>query len=417
MEKLFNKDFLLLWQGQLVSQIGSQAFAVAMVLWVKHETGSAFLMGLILTLSSIPGIVLSPFAGVFADRHSRKAIIVFCDLINGIAVLTLYGIMVIAPSNTDLILVWLSIVATLVAAVSSFFRPAITAAIPDIVPSPRVVAANSLNQSSIQIAMFFGQGAGGILYRLLGAPVLFLMDGLSYLFSALSETFIKIPQAIPEKESSWKGIARSYGRDFQEGLKFVLSNKGMTALLFSMAFANFFGVPFIVLLPFYVEDVLRLRSDWYGYFLAAYGFGSLLGYVFAGSVRLSLVGKRNALIGSLILMSVGLGALGVITVPIIALSLFLIVGYFNGYFNVNVITILQQATPSHLRGRVFGVVLSVVMALAPIGMSFAGFLADALNHDVASIYIACGVVLVTLSVLVSARPDFRLFLQTAEKEQ
>ena len=86
---LLNKNFVLLWQGQLVSLFGVQAYNIAMMFWIKHQTGSATLMGLVMMVSQIPGVVLGPVSGVFVDRYSRWKIIVGSDLIRGFVTISL----------------------------------------------------------------------------------------------------------------------------------------------------------------------------------------------------------------------------------------------------------------------------------------------------------------------------------------
>ena len=137
-------------------------------------------MGLIMMLSMLPGVLLGPLAGTIVDNYCRKKIIVTADILSGLFVLLLAALMLFAPHATRPTVVWLTVVSIALGVIAAVFRPAVSASIPDLVPAGRVAAANSLNQSSMQVSMLIGQGLGGVLFRLLGAGVLFLADGISY---------------------------------------------------------------------------------------------------------------------------------------------------------------------------------------------------------------------------------------------
>jgi len=408
--KLMNKNFILLWQGQLVSQIGSQAFVVALMFWTKHATGSATLMGMLMMMAMLPAVILGPIGGTFADRYPRRRIIVFSDVLNGIAVLSFAGVLYIFPGATKLILVYLFLVTIFIAVVGSFFRPAISAAIPDLVPKEKIEAANSMNQSSMQIALFIGQGLGGVLYRILGPLILVFADGLSYLFSAFSESFITIPQVIPENSNKWGELYKAFKKDTIEGFHYIWKKAGMRNLYLAAAFFNFFFAPIILLLPFYVEDFMKVKPDWYGYLLAAFGFGTIMGYLAAGIIKFSGRSRCISLIVILIAFCILFGSLGLVKIPIIALTLILIAGFIDGIFNIIIITLLQKTTPSEIRGRVFGLLYTLSLALFPIAMGLSGIVADLVNHNIPLIYITSGVILVILSIILSLNRDFRDFL-------
>ena len=125
-ESFFNRDFVLLWQGQLVSQIGSQAFLVGMMYWAMEATGSGSLMGVLMMLTMLPGVLLGPLGGTLADRFSRKLIIVICDVLSGIAVLLLTGLFMTEAASTEVLIFCLLLVAASVGMVQAFFRPAIS---------------------------------------------------------------------------------------------------------------------------------------------------------------------------------------------------------------------------------------------------------------------------------------------------
>lgn len=406
--RLWNRNFTLLWQGQLFSQIGTQAYMIAMLFWIKHETGSATLMGLVMMVSSLPAVLLGPFAGTFADRHSRRAIIVTTDVLSGVCVLALAWVMFQEPDVERVALPCLFLASTALSVLASFFRPAISAAVPDLVPRERVAAANSLNQISELLATFVGQGAGGVLFRLLGAPVLFLIDGISYLISAFSESFIAMPQ--PDRRENGRAGIDEFLRDTLVGLSFVWRSTGLRHLFFAAVVVSFFIEPIIVLLPFYVEDALGLSPDWYGYLIASLGLGALLGTVLAGTVPLRGEVRAWSIGLAVVAMSIAFGALGFVRHPLGAVAAMLVAGLLNGAVNVVVQTIVQISTPSEMRGRVLGLLVTLANGLAPIAMGLSGVAADLLDQRVRLIYVACGVLAGLLSVALLFGRELRSFL-------
>lgn len=408
--KLLNRNYLLLWQGQTISRLGNQAFSIALALWIKQTTGSATLMGLILMFSSLPAVLLGPLGGAVADRYKRRSIIILSDLVSGVAVLVLAGVMLTAPQATNLILVVLFIVSVLLAVITTFFQPAIVAAIPDLVPEKRLSSANALGQTSFQLTVFIGQGIGGTLYRILGAPILFLIDGFTYLFSAVSEFFITIPQTVPEKIPDWRENVRTYKRDIASGFRYVLQKPGLRELVFVSALLNFFMAPILLLLPFYVEDFLQVKPDWYGFLLASYGLGSMVGFLLAGALPLN--GKKRSwlIILAITLEPLGYIALGLWPDPWFALSMTLLGGLLSGFVMVYITTILQLTTPGDIRGRVFGLLGTIAGALTPLAMGLAGVIADLTGQNIPLIYIFCGVIAALLALFVSLRPEFRDYL-------
>jgi MFS family permease len=373
-------------------------------------------MGTLSMLATLPGVLLGPIGGTLADMFSRKKIIVFSDLINGICVLSLVVLLFWQPENVSLIIVWLFVVTIVIGTVAAFFRPAVSASIPDLVPKEKLTGANSMNQSSLQISLFFGQGVGGVLFRILGAPVLFLIDGLTYLFSALSESLITIPQNIPEKGKNAKEIFRKFKSDTKEGFKYVWKDRGLRYLLITATFLNFFLAPIGVLLPFFVEDHLGATPDWFGFILASLGIGALVGYSIAGTLKLKGPTRGKLTIVYLFLNVLGFGLLGLATTPMVAMIMTFFLGIFSGMVNICIMTILQWTTPSEIRGRVFGVLGTIAGGLYPIGMGLSGVVADLTGRNIPPIYIGCGIISAVLTLLVSFSRDFRAYLSFEPKE-
>lgn len=408
--RLFNKNFVLLWQGQLVSLFGVQAYAIAMMFWIKQETGSATLMGLVMMVSQIPGVILGPVSGVFVDRYSRWMIIVGCDIIRGIVTIALAGLVFFSPDNHNVIIIALFTVGLISATASAFFNPAVVAVIPDLVPAENLAVANSMQSFSMQVSNTVGMGVGGVLFRFFGASMLFFIDGITYLFSAASEMFIRIPQKFPDTDQDSRSNLRRLIDDVREGFLFIWKNRGMRNLFFTFTLISFFLVPGMVLTPFFVEDYLDAAPDWYGYITGGFGFGSIIGFVIAAGLKVpgSIRGKMN--IASIILLTMFLTVFGFLRVKELVVVNMIMAGIMQGFFSVNFLTIIQQTTPGWIRGRVFAVMTTISGALVPLAMGLTGIIADLLNQNVPLVLILGGALSAVSCIILAFSRDFREYM-------
>jgi len=408
--RLMNRNFLLLWQGQAISQMGSQISSITMLFWLKHTTESPALMGLLSMLSGLVTVLLGPVGGAVADRNSRRSIIIICDLISGLAVISLSLFMWLTPTAQEWNIAWVFTGSILLSAVNSFFRPAISASTADLVPKEKVTSANSMLQASIQISTLVGRGVGGILFRLLGAPLVLLIDGATYLFSAFSECFMTIPQTLAGRNGDWRARAREFKREIWDGIGYVGANAGLTQLLLIATCLNFFMAPILGLFPFYVEDHLKLHPDWFGYLLAIYGAGHLAGYLLAGIVTVPGRTRAGLFLALMLSESVLYGLLGVAQTPVTVATVIIGCGATSGFMNVNLLTILQVTTPSDIRGRVFGLLATISACLLPIGMGLAGAAASLIGKKISLIYIFCGASMAVVTLVASLLSELTRYL-------
>ena len=407
--RLLNRNFVLLWQGQFVSRLGDQAFAIALIFWIKEATDSASLMGFYLMVAAIPAILLGPIGGAIADRHSRRNLILLSDVVNGVAVLSLAALMLLRPLETQVILIWLFVVAVIDAVCNSFFDPAINAATPDLVPREKLIRANSFGQMSFQITMFIGQGLGGTLYRLLGAPLLFLIDGLTFLFAALNESFVMIPQRMPEQSASSRDRFAEFRKDLAVGMRYIWRRSGLRGLVVLSALGNFFSVPVVILAPFYVEDFLKVGPDWYGFFLATYGAGTMAGYLFAGVMPLTGKSRVHVMIVAMCFEASTYGLLTQ-TGPFGAVVLAFVAGFAGGFLMINIATVVQVTTPGEMRGRVLGLIGTLSASITPIASGLVGVVADLMGKNITLIYVSCSAAMLLVSLMAGLNQDIREFL-------
>ena len=415
-ERLWNRDFLLLWQGQTISQLGNQAFSIAMMFWLMRATGSASLMGLLMFTSMLPGVLLGPFGGTFADRHSRIRIAVVCDLLSGAAILAMGFVMLdprvqrLEPDAVDFVLKLMFGGAVLVGALRAFRQPALGAAIPDLVPKERIAAANSLNQFSVQGSTLVGQAAGGVLYQALGVAFLFLIDGASFLYASLSSLFVRQPPRRTERKPASEHPVRHLLRETADGFRYLGQHRGLRDFAVLAACVNFFAVPVMVLFPFYVELYLKADARWYGFLLAAMSAGAVAGFLLAGTLRLEGAARARLILGAFVVAPLFFGALGLVTNPFVALVLSFGDGVVVGTINVYVMSMIQVATPPEMRGRVLGLLVTVASGLTPLAMVLGGVVGDLTDKNIPLIYGACAGCALLLTLWLGMRRELREFL-------
>ena len=364
--RLWNSNFILLWQGQLVSAIGDVAYEIALGFWILAVTGSTGLMGTLMASSMIPRVLLTPLAGVWVDRGNRKALMVGMDALRGLAV-----VLVAVAALTGWIQVWMVFAAGIVIGLAAaVFNPTILSIIPDIVPRERLVQGNSFFSMIRAGSGILGNSLGGLLYALLGAPLLFLANGLSYLFSAGTELFIRVPNV------QHSGPRPDFFADLKAGVRFVWGSTGLRSLMLVAAVLNFFAMIGIVLILPLIERSDGLGPVRFGVLMAVFTGAMLLGMAFTAAVKISDRQRYPLFLLGLVVTSVAFALVPVWTVFPLMLALAALGGFFNAIVNVLVQSIVQLSTPQAMRGKVMGFLEALTGGLMPIGMAVGGLLGE-----------------------------------------
>jgi MFS family permease len=409
-----NKNIFLLWQGQLISQLGMQAYSIAMMFWFMENTNSSALMSIMLTLSILPSIFLGPIAGVIADQYSRKNIMVVTDLIRGAAVLVL-SLTILGEYGSQFFIIMLFATVSLINGISrAFFQPAVDAFIPDLVTTEKLSKTVAFFQSSTQCTTIIGQAIGGVLYRALGAPILLLLDAISYFISAFSESFIKHDF---EEHKNRTGISNKYKQhkaDLFEGLRYVKSCKGMLQTMIFASSINFFIAPIMLLLPFYVTGQLLEEAQWYGFLLAAMAFGSILGYWLSATINVQGNRKTFLMFTSMFLFSCSLMLLSQTGTPKIALFGLFMAGLSLGAFNLQAMTLFQKNTPTELRGRVMSLLMTISSGLLPLGLLIGGALGSLTSNNTQLIFGLSSASIGLLTIFTSFNLNIRNYMLSSE---
>ena len=364
--RLWNVNFLLLWQGQFVSSLGDTAYSIALGFWVLAVTGSTALMGTLMATTVFARVALSPFAGVLVDRGDRKWIIVATDAARGAVIVA-----VAAAAFAGVLEVWMVFAAGVVLGLcGAFFNPAIISALPDIVPKAKLVKANSVFHLVYAASGIPGYSVGGFLYAFLGAPLLFLINGVSYLISAATEVFIKVPKIQHAKQEF------RFLEDTKAGLSFTWRVRPLRYMLAVFSVLNFFSSMGIMLLLPLFQRTEYLGPERYGVVLAGLTGGMFVGYILTSIIHIKPARRFAVFYVSAV---VGMGALAAfplyLNVPLM-FALGAVFGLFNAVLGTLIMAVLQMTTPQNMRGKVFGLLGTLAGGLMPLAMALGGVLAE-----------------------------------------
>jgi MFS family permease len=409
-QRFLTRNWLLLFQGQTVSRLGNHFFDAAMALWIYDAFGSASIMAWAAIATNLPAIVLDPIGGVVADRFSRKKIIVYADLASGLLVLGLAALVFFVPGARELKLVAFITVSFSLTLINSFFSPALGAFLPDLVPRGMLPQANVYGQLSQQGTGLIGGPLGQATYALFGAPLGFLLNGISFLFASASESFIRVPEPPHDRGPGAGSRWATFRRDLGEGLRYVWHDRGLRTFLGLTTAIQLVGAPLVLLMVFYVERVLGLPKQWLSLPTAAMGLGALLGSLLILRLRPDGSWRRPLFLSCFALGGSGWVILGLVHSPTVTVAAAALGGMATSVGGILTASLLQERTPSAVRGRVMGLLGTVAGIMTAMGMGIGGIITDLSGQNIPAIYLAAGLVMLGLASLLAGSGAVRRFL-------
>ena len=276
--KLWNKDFILLLQGNAVSTIGDVMYSIAIGYWVYQATGSSALMGIMSSISMFVTMFLSPFCGSIVDKCNRKWLIVCIDAVQGAVMLAVGALAYLNALNVPIVLT-----AAFVAAFCGvFYSPAISTMMLDIIPHDDMVRGQSVYSGVVSVINLVGSAFSGAMVAFFGVPLIVVINGISNLYSACTELFVRVPKTVQQKEAvTVKGVLRDSG----VAVKTIFSDECLRifapcALLINLLAAG----AFTLMLPFCMERGFSV--DMYGYLVSIYSMAGLADVLLLGAVKL-----------------------------------------------------------------------------------------------------------------------------------
>ena len=278
-KKLWNKDFILLLQGNAVSTVGDLMYSVAIGYWVYEKTGSSGLMGIMSAISMFVTMFVSPFSGSIIDKSNRKWVLVGVDVLQGAIMLTMGTLAWLDKLNVPGVLM-----AALLAAFGSvFYNPAASTLMLDIIPRDDMVRGQSIFSGVNGLIQLVGTAFSGVMVAFFGVPLIVVINGLSNLYSAFSELFIRVPRTVRQGEAvTVKGLLKDFGGAVRQ----VFRSKALALFVPCALILNLLGSgPLALVLPFCMEKGFTV--DMYGYLMAVWTASALVCVLVLGIVKLS----------------------------------------------------------------------------------------------------------------------------------
>jgi DHA3 family macrolide efflux protein-like MFS transporter len=379
--------------GQTISTFGSLLVQYALLWHLTLTTKSGLVLALAAVFGFLPQAIVSIFAGVWADRVNRKVMIIVSDSTIALATLSLAFFMLSGVDD-----LWLIFLVMAVRSVGAGIQmPAISALIPQIVPTDKLMRVNGINSSVQSSLLILGPVAAAAIYSTMSLAAILFIDFVTAAIGLLLLATIAVP-TLSRAASLEKP---SYFADLREGLKYIFGNDLVrwVMVIYSVVFL-------LIVAPSNLSPLMLVRTfggDVWLLTVLELSFG--VGMV-AGGALMAIFGSKVDRLGMMVGTSVVFGVLAVVmgftTNLILFYSLFFLIGLAVPAFSTSSMTLLQETVEPERQGRVFGFV-GIVMAVAmPLGMAVLGPLADVVSVEI--LLIVTGVATVLIAVIAVLLP-------------
>ena len=360
------RDFSLLWTGLLVSNLGTWMQFTALGYYVASLAPNgrvgALDIGLLGAARAVPVLVLSPLAGVIADRYPRRRVLFMTNSMTSVLSFVLFA--VVATNHAPL---WtLMIVSGLNAATQSFDAPARQSWVPLMVPREYVGGAIGLNSVAFNAPSVVGPPVAGLLIAGIGVAPCFLVNAATTLAVVVALVFMK--PAPPSSVRRGNVFAAML-----EGMRFLVAHPVLRWVVLLLIVTSLTVRPYNFLLPAYAVHVVHTDAKGLGWLMAATGVGAIAGAFFTAATG----GGRRGFIWlvSGTLASLGVGALGLTDHIGAAAGVLSIIGLATLSFIGSSNILLQTLAPDEMRGRAVSVYSMILLGLVPLGSLIVGSIA------------------------------------------
>ncbi len=399
LQRRFNRNLFLVWQGMAESKIGSVLYAIAIGIWVYDKTDSAAWMSMTTAISYFGNMLLQPLGGVLADRFNKRNLAAGSDAVCGVTMLVLGMLALMGKMQVWQVLV----VAAISSVCSAVLYPALNALLPRLVEQNNLMRASALMHSTQSAIQMIGNAAGGFLVVVFGVPGIILFNGATFLFSSLTEWFIRVPDAPQERDMEHHGLLQ----DFADGFAYLKRHPGLAGMMAAGAAVNLTCGGFTGIVYAWCLDK-GMDIPQYGLFLGAESAAML-----AATVLMALVPiPRRRRWHVLALANVGYNLLYIVAMLVsgfqVCTVLYTGFSFCNMVANTFMYPALMEAIEPAYHGRVLALFNAACVGTTAFSMVAYGFLGDAFG--VVPVSLAGGVLTLIPAALFVFNPTLRKLL-------
>ncbi|MBM6648731.1 MFS transporter [Bacillus sp. RIT 809] len=398
---LKNRSFFYMWIGSAISELGGAFGTLCNSILVYELTGSKTALSSMWLLYLIPSLILQLISGPFIDKWSRKWIMIFSQWMR--ASVFLLPLVMLVTSSIE---VWhIYVVQIIVGLITPLYTPASQAITPTVVNKEQLQDANAYIDGMTRLMMFLAPVIGGIVIKFIGIELTMLFVCVCLFISGGLLLFIKEKRVKQELRKTWL-------EQFLHGFTYFFTKPIIVWLGIFLTFVQFgVGVTMVTNLP-YIKDELSAGYAEYGYFMAGFPLGYVVGSILVGKVTYK--SRRILMLGGLFIGGLTYISLGFNHSIIIAVIIEVIAGICISFFNVHNTTICQQTVPNNMIGKVFSVRLFFIRSAMPLGVLLGGILSE--MWGVRVLYFIIGSIICVTSLIGILLPYFK-FLDEAIEEK
>ena len=366
---LSHRNYRLFWIGAFLSNCGTWMQAVAQGWLVLQLTNSAFWLGLDAFMATVPGFFLTLLGGVFADLVDRRRLLIYTQVVAGVAALALATLVWTGTVNRWMVLAFSFVTGCCMALAS----PSYLAMTFDLVGREDLANAVALNSTQFQLSRVVGPALAGVGFSLFGLAGCFYINGISFAAVVISLRMVRFDSSMHAAGAPAHAVhdRRALWKDLIAGFRYVRNRPRVWSLLMISSVNSLFGAPYFSMIPIYARDIFHLGATGLAWLMGMAGAGA-----FCGAVLLTVMGdfrrKGWFVLGGSLFFGAGVTAFALSTNLQVSYIFLFCLGFAIVTSVAVTNTLLQKLVTDEMRGRVMSMFILSFIGTMPIGNIIAG---------------------------------------------